>query len=154
VTGSTPAQKVKDKVPGVNLQEFGTYSECLAGLLGGGVDALTTDDTILAGFAAQEANKGKLKVVGAPFSTERTTASASRRATPPCARRSTTRSRRWSRTVVGEGRGEEPRPGRATSRLRATRPPRPPAPDLTSSEVCRPLPRERAAHLRRTMKGE
>ena len=37
----------------------------------GGVDALTTDDTILAGFAAQEANKGKFKVVGKPFSTEK-----------------------------------------------------------------------------------
>lgn len=71
VTGSTSAQKVKDKVAGVNLVEFGTYSECLAALLGGGVDALTTDDTILAGYAAQEANKGKLKVVGAPFSEER-----------------------------------------------------------------------------------
>ena len=71
VTGSTSAQKVKDKVAGVNLVEFGTYSECLAALLGNGVDALTTDDTILAGYAAQEANKGKLKVVGAPFSEER-----------------------------------------------------------------------------------
>jgi glutamate transport system substrate-binding protein len=45
VTGSTSAQKVKDKVPGVNLVEFGTYSECVSALLGGGVDALTTDDT-------------------------------------------------------------------------------------------------------------
>ncbi len=70
VKGSTSAQKVKDKYPGVQLQEFGTYSECLPALASGGVDALTTDDTILAGFAAQEANKGKFKVVGKPFSTE------------------------------------------------------------------------------------
>jgi glutamate transport system substrate-binding protein len=70
VKGSTSAQKVKDKYPGVQLQEFGTYSECLPALSSGGVDALTTDDTILAGFAAQDANKGKFRVVGKPFSTE------------------------------------------------------------------------------------
>ena len=35
------------------------------------IDALTTDDTILAGYAAQEQYKGKLKVVGQPFSEER-----------------------------------------------------------------------------------
>ena len=56
--------------PDVQLQEFGTYSECLPALATGGVDALTTDDTILAGFAAQHQNKGKFKLVGKPFSTE------------------------------------------------------------------------------------
>jgi glutamate transport system substrate-binding protein len=71
VTGSTSAQKVKDKYPGVQLQEFGTYSECVAALTSGGVDALTTDNTILAGYAAQAQYKGKLKVVGKTFSEER-----------------------------------------------------------------------------------
>ena len=71
VTGSTSAQKVKDKYPGVQLQEFGTYSECVAALVSKGVDALTTDNTILAGYAAQDQYKGKLKVVGKPFSQER-----------------------------------------------------------------------------------
>src|SRR5574338_646370 len=71
VTGSTSAQKVQEKVPGVNLQEFGTYSECVAALVSGTIDALTTDDTILAGYAAQEQYKGKLKVVGKTFSEER-----------------------------------------------------------------------------------
>ena len=70
VKGSTSAQKVKDKYPGVQLQEFGTYSECLPALSPGGVDALTTDDTILAGYAAQPEFKGKFKVVGQPFSEE------------------------------------------------------------------------------------
>jgi glutamate transport system substrate-binding protein len=70
VTGSTSAQNVKDKYPGVDLQEFGTYSECVAALAAGSIDALTTDDTILAGFAAQEQYKGKLKVVGNTFSQE------------------------------------------------------------------------------------
>lgn len=70
VTGSTSAQKVKEAYPQVQLAEFGTYSECVAALVSKGVDALTTDDTILAGYASQEQYKGKLKVVGKPFTTE------------------------------------------------------------------------------------
>ena len=38
---------------------------------GGQIDAVTTDDIILAGLAAQEANAGKFKVVGNTFSEER-----------------------------------------------------------------------------------
>jgi len=71
VTGSTSAQKVKDTVPGVQLQEFATYSECLPALGNKGVDALTTDDTILAGYASQPEYTGKYKVVGKPFSEEK-----------------------------------------------------------------------------------
>jgi glutamate transport system substrate-binding protein len=71
VKGSTPAQKIKAKYPGVQLQEFGTYSECVAALVSKGVDALTTDNTILAGYASQPQYKGKLKVVGKTFSEER-----------------------------------------------------------------------------------
>lgn len=70
VKGSTSAQKVKDKYPGVQLQEFATYSECLPALKTGGLDALTTDDTILAGYAAQPEFKGAFKVVGKSFSEE------------------------------------------------------------------------------------
>ena len=69
VTGSTSAQKVKDKFStDVGLQEYGTYTECVDALLAGGVDAVTTDDVILAGFAAQY--PGELKVVGKGFSDE------------------------------------------------------------------------------------
>ncbi|MGL4743654.1 MAG: glutamate ABC transporter substrate-binding protein [Dermatophilaceae bacterium] len=71
VTGSTSAQKVKDEVPGVQLQELAGYSECLPALGNGSLDALTTDNTILAGLAAQEEYTGKFKVVGKPFSEER-----------------------------------------------------------------------------------
>ena len=70
VKGSTSATNVKAKVPGVQLQEFGTYSECVAALVAKGVDALTTDDSILAGYANQDQYKGKVKLVGAPFSKE------------------------------------------------------------------------------------
>jgi glutamate transport system substrate-binding protein len=69
VTGSTSAQKVKDNFSkDVALQEFGTYSECVEQLKAGVVDAVTTDDVILAGFAAQ--SPGQFKVVGKGFSDE------------------------------------------------------------------------------------
>lgn len=51
VSGSTPAQKVKEALPEVQLQEFDTYAACAEGVKQGVVDALTTDATILAGFA-------------------------------------------------------------------------------------------------------
>lgn len=70
VTGSTSAQNVKDDYPDVQLQEYGSYSECVAQLATGTIDALTTDDTILAGYAAQEQYAGQLKVVGNTFSEE------------------------------------------------------------------------------------
>ena len=41
------------------------------GLNAGTIDAVTTDNVILAGFAAQDQYQGKLKVVGKPFSEER-----------------------------------------------------------------------------------
>lgn len=63
VSGSTSATKLKEKVPNVNLQEFDTYSKCADALANGGVDAMTTDDTILSGYAQQESYKGKFKVV-------------------------------------------------------------------------------------------
>ena len=47
------------RCPGVQLQEFGTYSECVAALVSKGVDALTTDNTILAGYASQDAVQGQ-----------------------------------------------------------------------------------------------
>lgn len=71
VAGSTPAQRVADEYPGVELQEYNTYSECLPALLSGTIDAITTDDTILAGYAAQEQYAGQLKLAGEPFSEER-----------------------------------------------------------------------------------
>jgi len=72
VTGSTSAKKIKDNyASGVQLQEFDTYSKCVEALNAGQIDAVTTDNVILAGFAAQSQYQGKLKVVGKPFSEER-----------------------------------------------------------------------------------
>ncbi|MEX5235490.1 UNVERIFIED_CONTAM: glutamate ABC transporter substrate-binding protein [Kocuria sp. CPCC 205316] len=71
VTGSTSAQKVKDDQPGANLVEQPGYADCLTALESGQVDAVTTDDIILAGLASTDANQGKFKVVGNTFSEER-----------------------------------------------------------------------------------
>lgn len=72
VTGSTSAQRIKDDyASGVNLVEQPGYAECVTALVAGSVDAVTTDDIILAGLAAIPANAGKVKVVGNPFSEER-----------------------------------------------------------------------------------
>lgn len=72
VTGSTSAKKIKDTYSTkVDLQEYDTYSKCVAALSAGTIDAVTTDDIILAGFASQPQYKGKLKVVGKPFTTEK-----------------------------------------------------------------------------------
>ena len=71
VTGSTSASKIKEKYAStVQLQEYDTYSKCVEALNSGTIDAVTTDNVILAGFAAQPQYKGKLKVVGQPFSEE------------------------------------------------------------------------------------
>ncbi len=92
VTGSTPAQKVKDQyAKDVQLQEFDTYSACVEALRNGAVDAVTTDDIILAGYAAQY--PGELKVV-ARRSPRSATASAWPRVTTRPGPRSTTPSRR------------------------------------------------------------
>ncbi|WP_424347609.1 glutamate ABC transporter substrate-binding protein [Kocuria sp. CH-021] len=71
VTGSTSAVNVQEEVPGVNLVEQGGYAECVTFLESGQVDAVTTDDIILAGLASTDANQGKFKVVGNTFSEER-----------------------------------------------------------------------------------
>ncbi|MEH3133153.1 MAG: glutamate ABC transporter substrate-binding protein [Mycolicibacterium neoaurum] len=68
VTGSTPAQRIKDKYPGVQLQQYDTYSACVEALKSGAIDAVTTDEVILAGYAAQQ--PGTFKLVGEPFSEE------------------------------------------------------------------------------------
>jgi glutamate transport system substrate-binding protein len=70
VAGSTPAKRIKEKYPQAQLQEFDGYSKCVEQLAGGQVDAVTTDDIILAGYAAQQQFAGKFKVIGKPFSEE------------------------------------------------------------------------------------
>ncbi|GHA37999.1 glutamate-binding protein [Streptomyces tauricus] len=71
VAGSTSAQNVKDKLaPKAQLQQYQTYSQCLTGLQSGAIDALTTDDSILAGYASQASFKGKFKLGGFKMTNE------------------------------------------------------------------------------------
>ena len=70
VSGSTPAKRIQSDYKDAKLQQFDTYSKCVTALAGGQVDAVTTDDIILAGYAAQDQYAGKFKVVGKPFSEE------------------------------------------------------------------------------------
>ncbi len=53
----------------MQLQQYDTYSACIEALKNGAVDAVTTDEVILAGYAAQ--SPGAFKIVGQPFSEER-----------------------------------------------------------------------------------
>jgi glutamate transport system substrate-binding protein len=69
-SGSTPIQRVRDQglTEPENIVEFQTYTQCVDQLLTSQVDAVTTDDAILAGYAAQQPDE--LKLVGEPFSEE------------------------------------------------------------------------------------
>ncbi len=66
VTGSTPAEKLAEI--GAEPVLTDTYSNCLEPLRNGQVVAVSTDNVILAGLAAQ--NEGEFKVVGEPFTEE------------------------------------------------------------------------------------
>jgi glutamate transport system substrate-binding protein len=68
-TGSTPIQNIRENFPDVPTKEFDLYSACVEALLSGEVQAVTTDQAILIGYAAQDPDN--LKVVGEPFSEER-----------------------------------------------------------------------------------
>ncbi|NXY93313.1 glutamate ABC transporter substrate-binding protein [Streptomyces sp. BR123] len=71
VSGSTSAQNVKEKLaPKASLLELGGYSECVIALQDGLVDAMTTDNSILAGYAAHKGNTGKFKLMGLSLSNE------------------------------------------------------------------------------------
>ena len=65
VPGTTSAAYVTSHFLGnIKLTEKPRFSDCVTALANSEVDAVTTDDVILAGFAAQPQYQGKLKVVG------------------------------------------------------------------------------------------
>ncbi|HET6857977.1 MAG TPA: glutamate ABC transporter substrate-binding protein [Streptomyces sp.] len=68
IVGSTPLQEIKKPKYGAKTVELSKYSECVQQLINNEVDAVTTDDAILKGYAAQRPTK--LKVVGKPFTQE------------------------------------------------------------------------------------
>jgi glutamate transport system substrate-binding protein len=69
VTGSTSIQRIRDEHPDAETVEFDTYSQCIEAINSGQVQAVTTDEAILLGYAAQAPDE--LKIVGEPFSEER-----------------------------------------------------------------------------------
>lgn len=71
VTGSTSVDNLKKQQPSLVPQQYDKYSECADALASGAIDAMTTDNTILAGYANQDTYKGKFKLVGQPFTEEK-----------------------------------------------------------------------------------
>jgi len=67
VQGSTSETNAKAKAPTAQLLSLQTYSACVSSMKDGRVDAVTTDDIILAGFANTDKD---LKLVGGTFTTE------------------------------------------------------------------------------------
>jgi glutamate transport system substrate-binding protein len=74
VAGSNSYKRITDPPPdgklGLSVQLVGAanYSECVAKLSGNNLDAVTTDDLLLAGFAAQ--GGGRFRIIGDPFTDE------------------------------------------------------------------------------------
>jgi glutamate transport system substrate-binding protein len=68
VDGSTPAQKIETDFPETTLRTFGAYTDCLDPLRNGQVDAVTTDNVILAGYVAESPED--FRVAGDPFTAE------------------------------------------------------------------------------------
>jgi glutamate transport system substrate-binding protein len=69
VTGSTPALYIERNFPQTRVQTYDSYSLCVEALRTGAVDAVTTDNVILAGYAAQ--SPGRFKLVNKTFTTEK-----------------------------------------------------------------------------------
>ncbi|MEK6441495.1 glutamate ABC transporter substrate-binding protein [Pseudonocardia sp. T1-2H] len=71
VPGTTSAANVVQRYQGrIRLKELPKFSDCVQALADSQVDAVTTDDVILAGYAAEPQYRGALKVVGQGFSDE------------------------------------------------------------------------------------
>lgn len=66
--GSTPAQNIRDNYPDAELVTYGAYTDCLDPLSSGQVDAVTTDNVILAGYVDEQPDDFKL--VGDQFTEE------------------------------------------------------------------------------------
>jgi glutamate transport system substrate-binding protein len=68
VTGSTPAENIRENYPEADLTEFDVYSKCAEALKNGQVEAVTTDNVILLGLISQDPEAFEL--VGKPFTEE------------------------------------------------------------------------------------
>ena len=66
--GSTPAQNIIENYPEAELVTYGAYTDCLDPLLSGQVNAVTTDNVIIAGYVDESPDDFKL--VGDLFTEE------------------------------------------------------------------------------------
>ena len=69
-TGSTPIGRIRTDYPQAVPVEFDTYTECVDQLQADQIDAVSTDDIILAGYASDPQYEGEFRVVGETFSEE------------------------------------------------------------------------------------
>ncbi|HKY14156.1 MAG TPA: glutamate ABC transporter substrate-binding protein [Microthrixaceae bacterium] len=69
-SGSTPIERIREDYPDAIPVEFDTYTECVDQLEADQIDAVSTDDIILAGYASDPKYEGKFRVVGETFSEE------------------------------------------------------------------------------------
>ncbi|MFF0428189.1 bifunctional serine/threonine-protein kinase/glutamate ABC transporter substrate-binding protein [Streptomyces sp. NPDC004520] len=71
-TGTTSALTIPTLIaPRARVQTYDTYRQCIVALNAGLVDAITTDDALLAGYAAQEGPQGGFKLAGFRLTEER-----------------------------------------------------------------------------------
>lgn len=68
VTDSTPAERLRTEYPKIRTELRPSYGQCVAQLLAGKVDAVSTDDIILAGYRAQHPEQ--LRLLDVPFGEE------------------------------------------------------------------------------------
>ena len=143
VTGSTSIENAEAE--GMKPRGFDTYSECRDQVLDGAINAMTTDGSILLGYAAL--NPDELEVVGEPFSEERIGVGYSPDTPEMCEWINGVLEKSYSRRVVGGGLRADARQVRAR-RPRSLRPSTPAQrPDPTRDEgVPRPGPPDRPVH--------
>ncbi|MFC9336811.1 bifunctional serine/threonine-protein kinase/glutamate ABC transporter substrate-binding protein [Streptomyces sp. NPDC057020] len=71
VTGSSSALLIRTKLaPQAQVVTYDSYARCIDDLASGAVDAVTTDNTLLAGYAANDAYEGRFRLAGFDVSDE------------------------------------------------------------------------------------
>ncbi|MFB9607665.1 bifunctional serine/threonine-protein kinase/glutamate ABC transporter substrate-binding protein [Streptomyces roseofulvus] len=70
-TGSSSYLTVRQVAPAALLTGSPSYGQCVSGLASGQFDAVTTDDALLAGYAAQEPYQGRFRLAGLDLTEER-----------------------------------------------------------------------------------
>ncbi|WP_369149604.1 bifunctional serine/threonine-protein kinase/glutamate ABC transporter substrate-binding protein [Streptomyces sp. R44] len=70
--GTTSALTIRTLIaPRARVQTYDTYTQCIVAMNAGLVDAITTDDALLAGYAAQDGSQGGFKLAGFRLTEER-----------------------------------------------------------------------------------